>query len=174
MIFNLLGFKFKRNIDSILIRNKRVRSFRNLDNMDDILILFTYEDWDEISSICQDLERRGKNVLPWTIEPKKKDAYSFILPEKVKVISRKEISKINGLSKVVEEFENLKYDTLIDLTSTNNQVLTYLLAGNHSEFCVGTRELNYIIYDFILLKKEDMSLTDAYGELISYLKTISA
>jgi len=173
MMINIFGLKIKRGIDSTLKHNKRTRMFHNLDNMSNILILFSYEDWNEIYQISQDLESKGKNVLLWTVEPKKKQDHNYIFPQNVRIISQKEFSRINGLSNfVVEEFNKLPYDTLFDLTSADNQTLLYLLAGNKSEFCIGIKESGYNIYDFSILQQIDMSLSETYGQIKHYLKNI--
>lgn len=174
MLINLFGLKIKRGIDSTLKRNSRKPVFRNLDNMHNILILFPYEDWNEVSSISQDLENKGKSVLLWTIEPKKKADSNTVFPQNVRIISQKEYSKLNGLSTtVVEEFEGLSYDTLIDLTPSDNATLLYLLAGNKSDFCIGIKESDYKTYDFTLLRQENMTLIDTYQQIKFYLNNIN-
>jgi len=148
--------------------------FHNLDNMSRIMILFSYEDWDEIYSIGRELESKGKTVLLWTVDPKKKRENSPIFPQNVRIVSQKEFSKINGLvTSVVEEFEELSYDTLIDLTSSESPTLLYLLAGNKSEFCIGIRESDYEMYDFAVLRQDNMTLSDTYEQIKFYLNSIN-
>ncbi len=72
MLINLFGFKIKRGIDSTLKQNNRRCIFHNLENMNRVLLLFSYDDWDEIYPISRELESKGKTVLLWTVEPKKK------------------------------------------------------------------------------------------------------
>ncbi len=173
MFFGLFELKLKKSIDSILKRNKRIRSFLNLNEMDDILILFTYGDWDKVSLITADLERKGKNVILWTIESSKNKIAGQTLPEKVRVISRKESSSLKGYNNLNKDFGNLQYDTLIDLTTEDNIVLMSLLAENKSKFCIGIKEHNYRLYDFVLLKDESMDLTETYKQLTSYLDNVT-
>lgn len=170
MNFNFFGFNSKKSVDSILKRNNRTRRFLNIDDVSNVLILFTYDDWEDINLIAQDIEKLGKGVLLWTVEPKRKLDYKFTLPEKVKVISRKESSKIMN---VIEELNKCSYDILIDLTSVDNITSLYLLAGNQASFCIGTRECDNKLYDLTLLRSDDMTLVDTYKQILAYLATFS-
>ena len=173
MMINIFGLKFKKSINSTLKQNNRRHMFHNLENMNDVLILFSYDDWDEVYSISQDLEKKGKRVQLWTVEPKKKHNQGYVFTQNVRLISQDEFSKINGLStSVVEEFQRLSYDTLIDLTMSDNPTMQYLLAGNKSEFCIGIKETDYNTYDFTLLKDENMNLVHAYEQIKYYLANI--
>lgn len=173
MFFGLFELKLKKSIDSILKRNKRIRSFLNLNEMNDILILFTYGDWDKVSLITADLERKGKNVILWTIESSKNKIAGQTLPDKVRVLSKKESSSLKGYNKLKKDFGNLQYDTLIDLTTEDSIVLMSLLAENKSKFCIGIKEHNYRLYDFVLLKDEAMDLTETYKQLTMYLDNVT-
>ncbi|MBB4035957.1 hypothetical protein GGR21_001852 [Dysgonomonas hofstadii] len=142
--------------------------------MNRVLLLFSYDDWDEIYPISRELESKGKTVLLWTVEPKKKSENNTVFPQNVRVVSTRESSKINGLStSVVEEFEKLSYDTLIDLTSSASSILLYLLAGNKSEFCIGIKESDYKMYDFAVLRQDNMTVSDAYEQIKYYLNNIN-
>jgi len=173
MLINIFGLKIKRSIDSILKRNDRHHVFHNLENMNKILILFSYQDWDQIEIIKQDLESKGKSVYLWTVIPSIKNRNEYSLPQHVKAISVKESAKRKEFASIVEEFESLSYDTLIDLTSKDDYTLKYLLAGNKSEFCIGTREQENKVYDFVLLRNNEMNLSDTYEQLKLYLNKIN-
>lgn len=170
MNFNFFRFNSKKSVDSILKRNNRTRQFINIEDIATVLVLFSYDEWEEISQIALDLEKRGKHVLLWTVEPKRKKEYSFTLPEKVRVISRKEGYKIVN---IIAELNKHSYDTLIDLTSTDDITSLCLLAGNNANFCIGTRELDNKLYDLILLRGDEMSLMDTYKQIITCLASIS-
>lgn len=170
MNFNFFGLNSNKSVNSILKRNNRPHLFLNIKDIKNILILFSYDDWEEISLITQDLEKQGKKVLLWTVEPKKKQEYNFTMPETVRVVSRKESSNIVS---VIEELNKHTYDTLIDLTSVDNTTSLCLLAGNKANFSIGTRELDYKLYELILLKGDGMSLMDTYKQILTYLAAIS-
>lgn len=170
MNFNFFRLNSNKSVDSILKRNNRYHLFLNIKDIENVLILFSYEDWLEIDLITQDLEKQGKNVLLWTVEPKGKVEYDFTLPEKVRVVSRKE--RFNILS-VIEELNSHTYDTLIDLTFADNTTSLCLLAGNNARFCIGVREQRNKLYDLTLLRSDEMSLTDTYRQILVYLAVIS-
>lgn len=169
----------KKQIASALnsIQNRK-HSFRSFGEMQDVLILFNYEDWNEVVDIAKDLMEAGKLVVLWTVKPKKTNKEQMALSEfpssvEVRVVNRKEISWYSGLSKVVDnEFKNLNYDTLIDLTTYSDKNLFYLLASNTAQFCVGIKEADHKIYDFVVLKEDSKSLSEAYNHLKFYLNNI--
>ena len=169
----------RKQIDSALNSARgRKHSFRRFDAMHNILILFHYEDWNEIKPIIEDLVENGKHPILWTVRPKKKGKENESLADipatsNVRIIEAKDVSWYNGLSKVVNnEFKLLQYDTLMDLTTFSDKKLFYLLASNTAQFCIGIREANHKIYDFIILWKESESLSGTYNQIKFYLNNI--
>lgn len=169
----MFDFLIKKKISSAFKNNRRKHALRNMESMHDVLILFSYTDWDVVSQIAQDLEQKGKRILLWTICPRKKNTANPVFPLNVKVIRQDEISFFKILSSsVTDEFKRLSYDTLIDLTTTQSNAFQYLLAQNTSEFCIGISEPDQKIYDFILLKKENETLRETYDQIKFYLNNI--
>lgn len=169
----MFDFFAKKKINSALECNTRTHVFHNLNDIKRILILFSYQDWNEIQQISQDLKDRGKEVVLWTTQVKKTDGVQTQLPPEVRVLSHKDISKWRGLSSsVLEEFKVLSYDTLLDLTTQDDKSLLYLLANNSAEFCVGIKEPDIKLYDFIVLKKENAKLSETYDQIKIYLNNI--
>ncbi|WP_231496720.1 hypothetical protein [Prevotella sp. 10(H)] len=141
--------------------------------MKKILILFNYNDYNEIKQIVEDLKVKGKEVTLWTVQPLMKDTGNTIFPQEVNIIMQKDISRWFGLSsRIVKEFKQLSYDTLLDLTTENNKTLLYLLANNTAEFCIGIRELDFKVYDLIILKEENANLPETYNQIKFYLNNI--
>ncbi len=168
----MFSFKVKKKIHAALESNKRTHVFHKLNDMKKILILFTREDWDEVVQISQDLGEKGKEVILWTVQAGK-DGGSQVYPPEVRVIAQKDISKWMGLSSIViDEFEKLSYDTLLDLTTKNDKTLLFLLANNSAEFCIGIREQDFKVYDLIILKEEDANLLETYEQVKFYLNNI--
>lgn len=170
----------KKQIDSALNNiPKREHSFLRYDAMQNILILFNYEDWADIRDVVDDMKKNGKHILLWTIAPKKKSKEVDALKEipestEVRVIGQKETSWYNGLNKAVkDEFENLKYDTLFDMTTDTDKNLLYLLASNSAQFCIGIKEGDHKIYDFVVLKEDSKSLFETYNQIKFYLNNIT-
>ncbi len=169
----MFDFFSKKKINSALECNTRTHIFHNLNDMKKILIFFSYQDWSEIQQISQDLKDKGKEVLLWTTQLKKGEDVQAKLPSDVRVLSHKDISKWQGLSSfIVEEFKALSYDTLLDLTTYDDKSLLYLLANNSAEFCVGIKEQDIKIYDFIVLKEEGAKVFETYNQIKFYLNNI--
>ncbi|MFR9165198.1 MAG: DUF6913 domain-containing protein [Dysgonomonas sp.] len=168
------NFLRKKKVSSVLGKNQRKRSFLNFDSIQNILIIFNISDIEQISKVIEDLKETGKTVTAWTTLSKEKQGIS--LPEGVKAIDpTKDVSWSQSLSKkIIEEFEEAQYDTFIDLTVNEDNILKYLLAINNSQFCIGIRENDRSIYDFVLLKKTDDSLFETYEQIKFYLEKMSS
>ncbi|MDL2214756.1 hypothetical protein LJC00_01040 [Dysgonomonas sp. OttesenSCG-928-M03] len=167
----MLDYFLQRSIKSGIKKYNRKHSFLNYNNIESILILFDIEGWHDLQPIIEDLHQNGKKVSAWTIRAKNTPASKF--PPYVRVIQPEELTWM-GLFKdnVINEYENLHYDTLLDLSSEQNEHLLLLLTLNKSQFCIGLIEREYKLYDFILLKKDSQSLDEAYEELKKYLEHI--
>ncbi len=170
----------RKQIDSALnsVRDRK-HSFLRFDDMHNILILFHYEDWNEIKPIVEDLDKNGKHTILWTVKPKKKSRENVALTDisasssNIRIIDGRDVSWYSGLSEVVDsEFKLLQYDTLMDLTTSSDRNLFYLLASNTAQFCIGIKEANHRIYDFIVLKEDSKSLPDTYNQIKFYLNNI--
>lgn len=167
----MLDFFLKKNIEAGIKAYKRKHTFINFNKIDTILILFNIEDWENIQPMLDDLEQCGKKIIAWTV--KNKHTPTPQLPTFVKTISPKSDTNWMKLldNKIINEFDNLEYDTLFDLTSTPNDYLLLLLTRNKSKFCVSFHHQTGL-YDFVLLKRENQSFADAYLDLKKYLEHI--
>ena len=167
----------KKTDSALKHRNNREHRFLNMDMMKRVLILFNYEDWYQVKEIVQDMEAKGKEVLLWTIEPKKGKEKGTIKEtpsaSRIRIITTKEISWFFGLSPMVKkEFEELACDTLLDLTTYTDKHLHSLLAISGAQFCIGIKELDDKIYDFTIIKEEEKDLLDTYNQIKFYLNNI--
>jgi len=165
----MFDFLFRNKIITAQKSNKRIKKFLSFDAMRNILILFNIKDWPDIINIIQDLEKNGKNIILWTVY--NKNDFNIRLPKKVYVI---DLSKEKSWKKAfsiprVEEFNSLSYDTLIDLTTIQDETLDYLLALNKSNFSIGIKEHDIYKYDFIIVKKDEYSIEETYGQIKHYL-----
>lgn len=166
----MLDFYIKKKINSVLKNHNRTHVFRSPEKIVTVLILFNAKDWDEISQITKELREAGKEVLLWTTQSKGGSIFS---QPNVRVITQKELSKTQVLSSaVLNEFGALKYDTLLDLTTKDDNALLYLLGINKSEFCIGIKELDYKVFDFIILKDDEQNLIETYNQIKFYLNNV--
>lgn len=173
----MFEFLVRQRINSALKNNKRKHSFKNLESIQNVLILFSYSDWLDVQAIMHDLEQNGKNVVLWTTSPAnlQPNNNTSPLPPNVRIISKKEKSLFQIIKhNVIAEFRNLSYDTLIDFTTKRSRTLKYLLVQNSSDFCIGIRETDKHIYDYIFLKEDDKSLQETYYQLKNYLNNMNS
>lgn len=168
----MINFLRKKKTESALEKNKRDKSFLNYKDIANILIIFNTCDLDDITGVVKSLQDDGKSVTAWTIQPKDK-TLQITYPPYVRAIDSKDTTWSQALSKpVADEFDKLAYDTFLDLTTSDDVVLDYLLASNSSRFCIGIRERQIKAYDFIMLKQEEHSITDTYKQMKYYLEKI--
>lgn len=170
----MLEFFLKKNIESGLKKNKdRKHDFLSFDRIQSVLILFDIKDWQSIVPIIDDLKQNGKEVNAWTILPKSEKEYSLAktLLKDIRVLDlHKNLNwKRIFRPEIFDEFSNLKYDTLLDLSFEDNDYMMSLRVRNTSQFNLGFRELEYKIYDFIILKEDEKTLFETYEQMKFYL-----
>ncbi len=156
--------------------NKRRRAFRNLETMERVLILFHHTDWMQIQLVANDLERMGKKVILWTTESTDNSAVNIRIPLLMRVLSNDDFSKMGILkSKVRKEFKDLKYDTLFDFCKKDGdgaEYMSYLLAMNDAQFCIGNRKHDNNVFDFVIVQKDDKGVLETFGQMKFYLQNI--
>lgn len=172
----MLDYFLRRSIKSELNNNNRKHTFLNFEGMQNVLVLFDIQDWEMVSPIIEDLKKHGKYVMPWTIKPKSTQGQtqSPTLPNSVRVIDTHKDLDWKRLIRpaILNEFDNLKYDTFLDLSLEPNDYTLSLLVRNNSRFCLGFTKREEKLYDFVILKEDNQSLFDAYEQLKIYLTHI--
>lgn len=172
----MLNFLRKKKVNSALGKAKREKGFLNYNSIKEVIILFNLEDWDEVQKIADNLKADGKHVVAmWTTARTKDKAGITLLPEVRVVDQSKDVSWSQSVAKpILDEFEQLQYDTLLDLSADSDNILEYLLAINNSKFCVGIRESESKVYDFVLLKKDDDGIFSTFEQMKFYLGKINS
>lgn len=171
-----IDYFLDRKLKTAATINKRKQHvFKVFEDIKNIVILFNWDDWNSVEQAINDLERNNKTVRAWTVKPKEKDATLITFPSQVRAIDRTQ--DINWqqvlLPKVEDEFLQQKYDTLIDLTTSEDKLLTYLLLINESDFCLGFKKSENKNYDFIILKEESSdNIFEAYEQMKFYLNNL--
>lgn len=157
-------------------RNKRKRAFRNLQTMERVLILFHHTDWMQIQLVANDLERMGKKVILWTAESTDGSTVNIRIPLVMRVLRQEDFSRSGVLkSKTEKEFKNLEYDTLIDFCKEDGdgtEYLSYLLAMNEAEFCIGNRVHETRVFDLTVIQKEGKGVLETFGQMKVYIQNI--
>lgn len=172
----MIDFFGRQRTNSTFKKNKRKHAFHNLETMERVLILFHYKDWMQIQLVANDLERMGKKVLLWTVESSDETVINIRIPLVMRTLSKKDFSNFGLLrSKTEKEFKNLRYDTLIDFCKEDGdgiEYLTYLLAINKAEFCIGNRWQDERIYDFTVIQNKNKGVLETFWQMKGYLEKI--
>lgn len=171
----MFSFLKKRKIRKSIAKRKRQHSFRNFDSIKNILILFNINDTEEIKVIAENLRREGKNIIMWTYDPAKKGKkeQKNPIPSTIYTLNKKDISVTGNINnKKFEEFANAQYDTILDLTTKDQYPQQYLISNSKADFIIGIRETEHDLYDFILLKDNNMSIGESFRQIKKYLAKI--
>lgn len=173
MIFNYIRNK---RINTAFKKNKRKHFFHNLRTMERVLILFHHKDWMQIQLVANDLTKNGKEVILWTVESLDDNIAGIKIPLAMRKLNKEDFSKIGYLKpKVIKEFKELKYDTLFDFTQEDGdgiEYLSFLLAINQAQFCIGRREHLPRVYDLTILQAKGKSILETFGQMKVYLQNI--
>lgn len=160
-------------LDRAFKTNARKHTFLNLNKMQNILILFDYEDLMEIILLGNNLEKMGKRTHLWSAVENIKQLETQIFSKKTRIIKPVELSNVFILKKeVYKEFSNLEYDTVIDIRQKKTQSLEYLLARNKAVFCIGNRKHDRNAFDFCVLQQKGKSILETYEQMKFYLQNI--
>lgn len=174
----MLDFFLQNNIKSAL--KKQLRSpkvFLNFNLIKRVLILFDGSNWQEVKPIIDDLLKNGKNVLLWTVVKSLTAEAQYTQQEvekySIRIVNlQKDLKWTRTLNaNVLDEYENLNYDTFLDLSFEDIPLMLFLKALNKSQFSIGLQEKPYKIYNFILLKEEEKGLLETYEQIKFYLTT---
>jgi hypothetical protein len=170
----MINFIRRKKNESVLGKNRKGKTFLNYDSIQNVFIIFNTGNLADIHAVAEALKKDGKKVTAWTTRPKDKMIQVNYPPYVRAIDTAKELSWTQTLEKyVVDEFVKQKYDTFIDLTTDNDNILDYLLAANSSRFCIGIREHNLKAYDFVMLRKEGRTIPETYEQLKYYLQHIT-
>ena len=169
----MINFLRRKKNESVLGKNHREKSFLPYNSMQDILIVFNTSDLADVNRIVGALQQDGKTVTAWTVRPKDKSAQVDYPPYVKSIDISKDLTWSKTLIKpIIDKFDEMRYDTFLDLTTSDDTILDYLLASNSSRFCIGMRERQIKAYDFVMLKKDDHTLFETYEQLKYYLNSI--
>lgn len=152
--------------------NTRSHAFLNLDQVKNVMILFDGKDIGQIIRIAKDLKSTGKNVSLWTTISRNENMRPTKEFEDIslRIITPKEKSRFMILSgNVLNEFKQQECDMLLDMSESKNVTISYLMANTDCSFCVGIKEPDFPVYDFIYLKDPDQNLVDAFEQIKIYL-----
>lgn len=168
----MLDIFLRKNIESGIKKQKnRKREFLGFNNMQSVLILFDYNDWHEIENIVDDLMKSGKEVILWTILHKSDNQETTNnLPQQVRVVDlHKDVNWKKMLRpEIIDEYLALNYNTLLDCSVSDENYMALLRAHSSASFNIGFRELENKLYDFVILKEENMTLLEAYEQMKIY------
>ena len=167
---------FLLNKIKALLENASIRPhcYRSLDNIKYVLLLCEAKDWTSIRPCIETLKSLGK-LINVCVYIRKEDEtpiwdYAYLLVEADKDVNMWSFPDKN----ITKQMNGIKVDMLLDLTSGETSVMSYLMLQHPASFKVGAKrssEDNY--YDLSIIMKEGMhDISILFGQIMNYLQTI--
>ena len=176
-MYNLI---LKNRIKKLIKKEKREKAFLNLKNIQTILILFDTEDYEEVDTFIEQLEKMGKTITVYAYK-NKKDEYDYS-ETPYKIITQKEASDLfdNKLDEIAEGLKENHYDALFDLTIRKNTTLQFLLVSAVAMLKVGYKKGDLHLYDLTINtlnvnnNQEKSKIRELGKQIIYYLTAIQS
>jgi hypothetical protein len=174
-------FILERKIKKILKKSKREKAYRNLNEIESVLLFFDTRDYSDANHFIQQLNKMNKKVQAYAYKDKNDtNDYSKIFH---RVVTEKDLNiwKLDSLKELVKSLgADTHYDLAIDLTHEENILFQYLLASADAFLKVGFSKSKLPIYDMVISFASEKRLNEIITteelskQLIHYLSTISS
>ncbi|MDR3142787.1 MAG: hypothetical protein LBU37_13830 [Tannerellaceae bacterium] len=167
----LANFFIKKKIQDLAKKTARTARFCSLSDADNVLVVFNLNDREEVLICVEKLREFTKNIhLCAYVAKKNKEetvntSWLYIFEEELD-------SKGVPTDSMVERFNMLPADILIDLTRKNNYAMQYLLLKHSSPFKVGNNSFLRDMYDLTIPMTDDTDINNYFGHILYYLLTI--
>lgn len=180
-MIDISKFILERRIKKILKKSKREKEYRNLKEIQSVLLCFDTKDYSDASIFIGQLKKMGKKVRIYAYQDKRdRNNYSKIIHD---IVTEENMSiwKRDALKKLVRSLKKGEpYDLAIDLTPDVNVLLQYLLVSANARLKVGFCKTKLHVYDMVISfateneLNEIITARDLSRQLIHYLSTISS
>lgn len=168
----LSNFFIKKKIQD-LAKDATVRTARfcSLTDANDVLVVFNLKDKDDVLVCIDKLREFTENIhLCAYVAKKYKDeavdtSWLYIFEDELD-------SKGVPTESMIERFNLLPADILIDLTRKNNYTMQYLQLKHPSLFKVGNKSFLRDMYDLTIPMTDDVDIKKYFEHILYYLLTI--
>jgi hypothetical protein len=167
----LANFFIKKKIQELAKETVRTARFCSLSDAGDVLVVFNLSDREDVLVCVEKLREFTKNIhlCAYVAKKTKEEAVNtswlYIFEEELD-------SKGIPTDSMVDRFNMLPADILIDLTRKNNYAMQYLLLKHSSLFKVGNKSFLRDMYDLTIPMTDDADINNYFGHILYYLLTI--
>ncbi|MDR1201117.1 MAG: hypothetical protein LBL58_05725 [Tannerellaceae bacterium] len=167
----LSNFFIKRKIQDLAKETARTARFCSLSDADDVLVVFNLNDQNEVLTCVEKLREFTANIhlcayfAKKTKEEAVNTSWLYIFEEELD-------SKGVPTDSMIERFNMLPADIVLDLTRKNNYAIQYLLLKHPSLFKVGNKSFLRDMYDLTIPMTDDEDINVYFGHILYYLLTI--
>lgn len=176
----MFNFLLKRKIKNIIKNSTRKKAYKNLKEINTVLVLFDTENYTDADRFIKKLKQMGKKVDTYAYKSKTDpNDYSKTFYTIVQDKDRKDL-KATVLNQIRDTLKETTYDLVIDLSLAENLLLQYILVSADSSFKVGLYKSRPPVHDMTILPAPDIDLNrytlvkELSEQLIYYLTTISS
>jgi hypothetical protein len=173
---NIKKYLAVKSIQKVLANQDRESQYPDFSTTKSLLILFKSEENEKnkfIRSIVNDLRNQGKKVTVWGYLDKK-ETETAVLPD-FRLFSNSELNFYKIPKPLLtEEFIQVEYDMVLQLSNSDIFALDFLLAKAKSPFKVSKTKPYKGISDFMIEVDQTTDDEFLYKQMMHYLNSIKA
>ena len=160
----------KKTEEFAILASTRKHCFRSLESINNVLVLFCADDYDEVKPCIDKLRSMNKMVNTCIFTSKEVhgiDDFSLLVQAKNDLDWRGIPSE-----KLCQQLNAYSSDLLIDLTKKTNYPMHYLLLQHPCAFKVGIKRSELDLYDFSISATEKSEISYLFEQILFYLQVI--
>jgi len=166
-------FLLRRKIKQLIKHSEREKAYRNLKEINTVLILFDTENFDDANYFIQQMKKMKKKVKAFAFKSKKDtNNYSNI---SYTIVTEKDM-KSESLIQIANSLADEQFDLVVDLTLKENLLLLYILVSVNAPLKVGFYKHTLSVHDMVISFAPGLvqNVKELGKQLIHYLTIISS
>jgi hypothetical protein len=174
-------FLFQRLKKFLRQPTERKKTYRNLKNIQTILVFFNLSDYEEGDAFVKRLQKLGKVVTAYIYQDNKKMPLENYAETTYRIVTVKEVNNLfnSQIDSIVAELNPIRFDAAFDLTIQPALPIEYLLAHCRANIKVGYKKNNFPQYDLTITslpseEPEAREVRELGTQIIHYLQVIQA
>lgn len=172
----MLNFLIKNKIGEVCAKRRERKVFRNLQEVQSILVIFETEGRKYADFFISNLKKSGKKVWGCECIPKRNKSDIAECSYQPMIIGKDTDWMGVPSESIINTLKLNHYELIIDLSVRENFSLGYLLASLDASLKAGLKKNDFPLYDVSIVKTQNLNLSpEKLGEvLLFYLRTIGS
>ena len=166
-------FLLRRKIKQLIKCSEREKAYRNLKEIESVLVLFDTEDYNDADAFIQQMQDTGKKINVIAFKSSKGDNNLLHIP--YSVVTEKDM-KSESFARIIKNLAEKKFDLAVDFTLKENLLLLYTLVSVNAPLKVGFYKYTLPVHDLVLsfAPGSTTNMNELGKQLIHYLTVISS